>query len=164
MTSVWSAPPTAKALWFGPRSPLAAYLIREAGGLRQGRRHAERDDSPRPQQGFHYSLVRFRRNAKQPHAHPSSSPTSPTKPAVSTPPVRSPPPSIARAPKAARQFRTIPLTAALDVIGQNEYIGWYRGAPEDADNMHWTLPNKPVIMSEFGAGAKQGNHGTNNDR
>jgi beta-glucuronidase len=57
-----------------------------------------------------------------------------------------------------------PLTAALDVIGQNEYIGWYEMTPEDADLIQWSFPNKPVIMSEFGAEAKQGNHGANNQR
>jgi len=57
-----------------------------------------------------------------------------------------------------------PLTDALDVVGVNEYIGWYGGEPEDADNMHWTLPNKPIIMSEFGSEAKQGNHGTDKQR
>jgi beta-glucuronidase len=57
-----------------------------------------------------------------------------------------------------------PFADALDVIGVNEYIGWYSGAPEDADNMHWILPEKPVIMSEFGAEAKLGNHGTDNQR
>jgi beta-glucuronidase len=57
-----------------------------------------------------------------------------------------------------------PLTYALDVIGVNEYIGWYTGAPEDADTMQWILPQKPVIMSEFGAEAKYGNHGPDNQR
>jgi beta-glucuronidase len=57
-----------------------------------------------------------------------------------------------------------PLTRALDVIGQNEYIGWYEGTPEDADTTVWTFPEKPVIMSEFGAEAKQGNHGATNAR
>jgi beta-glucuronidase len=57
-----------------------------------------------------------------------------------------------------------PLANALDVVGQNEYIGWYVGKPEDADTMHWTLPQKPIIMSEFGSEAKQGNHGGPNDR
>ena len=52
-----------------------------------------------------------------------------------------------------------PLTDVLDVIGLNEYIGWYSGTPEEADTIHWTLPQKPVIMSEFGAEAKLGNHG-----
>jgi beta-glucuronidase len=57
-----------------------------------------------------------------------------------------------------------PLTDALDVIGVNEYIGWYTGVPEDADTMQWMLPQKPVIMSEFGAEAKYGNHGAINQR
>jgi beta-glucuronidase len=52
-----------------------------------------------------------------------------------------------------------PLCNVLDVIGQNEYVGWYEGTPDDADNIHWTFPQKPVIMSEFGAEAKFGNHG-----
>jgi beta-glucuronidase len=52
-----------------------------------------------------------------------------------------------------------PFADALDVVGLNEYIGWYGGQPEDADTIHWTLPQKPVIMSEFGAEAKIGNHG-----
>jgi beta-glucuronidase len=57
-----------------------------------------------------------------------------------------------------------PFADALDVVGVNEYIGWYSGVPEDADKMHWTLPQKPIIMSEFGAEAKQGNHGATNQR
>ena len=57
-----------------------------------------------------------------------------------------------------------PFVDALDVIGVNEYIGWYTGAPEDADKMHWILPEKPVIMSEFGAEAKYGNHGADDQR
>jgi beta-glucuronidase len=57
-----------------------------------------------------------------------------------------------------------PFANVLDVIGVNEYIGWYTGAPEDADTMQWILPEKPVVMSEFGAEAKYGNHGENNQR
>lgn len=57
-----------------------------------------------------------------------------------------------------------PLCDALDVIGQNEYIGWYELAPEDADKIVWTFPQKPVLMSEFGAEAKFGNHGAANQR
>jgi beta-glucuronidase len=57
-----------------------------------------------------------------------------------------------------------PLCDALDVIGQNEYVGWYDGSPEDADKIHWSFPQKPVIMSEFGAEAKYGNHGVTNQR
>ena len=52
-----------------------------------------------------------------------------------------------------------PLGEFLDVLGVNEYIGWYEGRPEDADDTHWTSPfNKPVIMSELGAEAPYGNH------
>jgi beta-glucuronidase len=57
-----------------------------------------------------------------------------------------------------------PFADALDVVGVNEYIGWYSGVPEDADKMRWALPQKPIIMSEFGAEAKQGNHGATNQR
>jgi beta-glucuronidase len=57
-----------------------------------------------------------------------------------------------------------PLAAALDVVGQNEYIGWYLMRPEDADKIHWTLPEKPILISEFGAEAKQGNHAGKDQR
>jgi beta-glucuronidase len=57
-----------------------------------------------------------------------------------------------------------PLANALDVVGQNEYVGWYERRPEEADAITWTLPRKPVIMSEFGAEAKQGNHGGKDQR
>jgi beta-glucuronidase len=57
-----------------------------------------------------------------------------------------------------------PLCDALDVIGQNEYIGWYEMTPEDADKIHWTFPQKPILMSEFGAEAKSGNHGAVDQR
>lgn len=57
-----------------------------------------------------------------------------------------------------------PLAAALDIVGQNEYLGWYVGKAEDADTTEWRFPQKPIIMSEFGAEAKQGNHGGVHDR
>jgi beta-glucuronidase len=58
-----------------------------------------------------------------------------------------------------------PLGQALDVIGINEYIGWYEGHPESADTTQWQIAyQKPVIVSEFGAGAKAGLHGAENDR
>jgi beta-glucuronidase len=49
----------------------------------------------------------------------------------------------------------------LDVLGLNEYIGWYEGKLEDADHMQWqfTYP-KPVIISEFGADALFNLHGS----
>jgi len=53
----------------------------------------------------------------------------------------------------------------LDVLGLNEYLGWYRGAPEDADRMEWKFGwDKPVIVSEFGAGAPYGRHGEADER
>ncbi len=53
-----------------------------------------------------------------------------------------------------------PLGEYLDVLGINEYIGWYEGSPEDADGTRWTSAyEKPMIVSEFGAGARFGNHG-----
>ncbi len=52
-----------------------------------------------------------------------------------------------------------PLGEVLDVLGLNEYLGWYEGKPEDADRMHWQNPyQKPLIVSEFGAGAVYGFH------
>lgn len=57
-----------------------------------------------------------------------------------------------------------PLMDALDVVGQNQYIGWYEGTAADADRKTWVLPQKPFIMSEFGAEAKYGNHGGPLDR
>ena len=58
-----------------------------------------------------------------------------------------------------------PLGEALDVIGTNEYIGWYEQRPEDADTTVWHISyNKPMIMSEFGADAKAGLHGAETER
>ncbi len=58
-----------------------------------------------------------------------------------------------------------PLGKALDVLGFNEYIGWYEGNPETADVTQWNIGyNKPLIVSEFGAGAKAGLHGGANQR
>lgn len=58
-----------------------------------------------------------------------------------------------------------PLGKALDVIGINEYIGWYEGKPEDADLTHWTIAyDKPVLVSEFGGDARAGLHGQPTDR
>ncbi|MBN2371044.1 MAG: beta-glucuronidase [Vicinamibacteria bacterium] len=53
-----------------------------------------------------------------------------------------------------------PLGAHLDVIGCNEYIGWYDGLPEECDRVSWkTIHDKPLIMSELGGGALAGLHG-----
>lgn len=53
-----------------------------------------------------------------------------------------------------------PLGQYLDILGCNEYIGWYDGPPAKADGIKWTTPyDKPLVISEFGAGAKFGRHG-----
>ena len=53
-----------------------------------------------------------------------------------------------------------PLGEALDVIGTNEYVGWYEHTPEDADQTTWQISyEKPLIMSEFGGDARYGLHG-----
>ena len=52
----------------------------------------------------------------------------------------------------------------VDVISFNQYIGWYRDV-NDAAKMTWEIPyDKPVIISEFGGGAKAGFHGAKNLR
>jgi beta-glucuronidase len=58
-----------------------------------------------------------------------------------------------------------PLGQALDVIGVNEYIGWYEGHPETADTTQWNIAyDKPLIVSEFGGGARAGLHGNESER
>jgi beta-glucuronidase len=58
-----------------------------------------------------------------------------------------------------------PLGNDLDVIGCNEYVGWYERAPEDADRITWKTPyTKPLIMTEFGADAQFGLHGDPDER
>ena len=59
-----------------------------------------------------------------------------------------------------------PLGEDLDVIGLNEYVGWYgKYRAEDADKMQWTFKyQKPVIISEFGGGAPYGMHGDKETR
>ncbi len=53
----------------------------------------------------------------------------------------------------------------LDVIGINEYFGWYEGDFKLlADLFHGSTPARPVIVSEFGADALAGHFGTTEDR
>ena len=53
------------------------------------------------------------------------------------------------------------LAEYLDIIGINEYCGWYtpdfRMLPELMEN---SRPEKPVVISEFGADAMRGNTGS----
>lgn len=58
--------------------------------------------------------------------------------------------------------RTIsdPFAEDVDVLSFNQYIGWYEGLPEKCRQVTWQISqDKPVLISEFGAGAKQGFHG-----
>ena len=53
-----------------------------------------------------------------------------------------------------------PLGEYLDVLGCNEYVGWYDGLPEKADRLEWRSKyQKPLVMSEFGGDALYGHHG-----
>ncbi|HKF22561.1 MAG TPA: glycoside hydrolase family 2 TIM barrel-domain containing protein [Candidatus Angelobacter sp.] len=53
-----------------------------------------------------------------------------------------------------------PIASQLDVMGNNEYIGWYIHRPADADVTSWSSEyDKPLIMSEFGGDALSGYHG-----
>ncbi|HMD44277.1 MAG TPA: glycoside hydrolase family 2 TIM barrel-domain containing protein [Candidatus Acidoferrum sp.] len=53
-----------------------------------------------------------------------------------------------------------PMAGELDVMGENEYIGWYTHRIADIDRTDWVSKyNKPLIMSEFGADAQFGRHG-----
>lgn len=58
-----------------------------------------------------------------------------------------------------------PLAEVTDLVSFNEYVGWYGSTPERCSEISWEIPyNKPVFVSEFGAGAKQGLHGDKTHR
>ncbi|MDQ8202076.1 glycoside hydrolase family 2 TIM barrel-domain containing protein [Pelagicoccus sp. SDUM812003] len=53
-----------------------------------------------------------------------------------------------------------PFGAYTDILSFNQYIGWYDGLPEKIDRVTWEIGyEKPVVISEFGAGALQGKRG-----
>ncbi len=59
-------------------------------------------------------------------------------------------------------IRTIddPFAEVVDVLSFNQYIGWYDGLVEKCSTISWKISqNKPVLVSEFGAGAKKGLYG-----
>ncbi len=69
--------------------------------------------------------------------------------------------------KTGADTRTLndPLGEYLDVLGLNEYVGWYEGKVEDTDRIQWQSSyQKPLILSEFGAGAVAGKHGDSDTR
>ena len=52
-----------------------------------------------------------------------------------------------------------PFANEVDVLSFNQYIGWYEGLPDFARKINWQIDiDKPVLISEFGAGAKFGFH------
>ncbi|TFH39331.1 MAG: beta-glucuronidase, partial [Bacteroidia bacterium] len=58
-----------------------------------------------------------------------------------------------------------PLAEYIDILGINEYIGWYGGTPLDIAATEWEINyTKPLIISEFGGGALQGFHGDKGTR
>jgi beta-glucuronidase len=58
-----------------------------------------------------------------------------------------------------------PLSAYVDVIGINNYCGWYSRTPAECAKLAWQSNyNKPIIMSEFGGGALAGWHSDQGDR
>jgi len=58
-----------------------------------------------------------------------------------------------------------PLQEFVDVISFNQYIGWYDGLIDKCKTAVFEIKfDKPVIVSEFGGDALQGNHGTKDAR
>lgn len=57
------------------------------------------------------------------------------------------------------------LADSLDVIGINEYCGWYTPDFEKLPQLFKNSnPDKPIIITEFGADALSGHHGTKDDK
>ena len=57
-----------------------------------------------------------------------------------------------------------PLQEYVDVISFNQYLGWYSSSNDRLKDVVFEINyNKPVIISEFGAGALQGLHGNKED-
>ena len=53
-----------------------------------------------------------------------------------------------------------PLGEQLDVLGVNQYVGWYDGLPAKADGLVWKVAyEKPLLFSELGGDAKAGHFG-----
>lgn len=59
---------------------------------------------------------------------------------------------------------TDPLGDVIDVVAINQYLGWYYGDRDTiAETRFTTAFGKPIVFSELGAGAKYGNHGTEDE-
>jgi beta-glucuronidase len=58
-----------------------------------------------------------------------------------------------------------PIGEFVDVLGVNSYCGWYAKRPAECAGQRWrSLLDKPVVISEFGAGALHGRHGPEDER
>ena len=58
-----------------------------------------------------------------------------------------------------------PLLEYTDLVSFNQYVGWYTGGLDRPDEVSWKFSvQKPVFISEFGAGALYGNHGPVTER
>lgn len=58
-----------------------------------------------------------------------------------------------------------PFGEVADVLAVNEYVGWYHDRPESLRGVDVVLGwDKPFVISEFGAGVKQGYHGDADQR
>ena len=69
--------------------------------------------------------------------------------------------------KDSKTVRTIndDFANVVDVLSFNQYIGWYDGLPKKSEKITWKIDqNKPVLISEFGAGAKKDFHADKNTR
>ncbi|MEQ8240302.1 MAG: glycoside hydrolase family 2 TIM barrel-domain containing protein [Cyclobacteriaceae bacterium] len=63
------------------------------------------------------------------------------------------------------RFLDDPFGQYLDVVGANNYCGWYYETPQFCSDIRWKMVyDKPFIMSEFGGGALQGNQGNTTAR
>ncbi len=57
------------------------------------------------------------------------------------------------------------LADIIDVIGFNQYVGWFNGTSDKCDSTEWILDkDKPYIMTEFGSSAPYGRHGAKTER
>ncbi|PKD17694.1 beta-glucuronidase [Salegentibacter salinarum] len=58
-----------------------------------------------------------------------------------------------------------PLGEFTDIVSVNEYLGWYGDLPHAKENSNWEVAyDKPLFISETGAGAKGGFYGEKNER
>ena len=57
------------------------------------------------------------------------------------------------------------LSDLVDILSFNNYLGWYGGKPSDCERRKWFFDqDKPVVVSEFGAGAVAGRFGDKDEK